>query len=388
MLSGFLYRRCDWYIGTCPLLGFNALTARACDSRTQSLPQTRRTALLLALITLLSGSVNCIAETIYRSDGAIETSGFRYPFPAPRVEQDSPSAENAPVKTPSAVFKHPSSQAKNPQRAPYASTADTPSVPPSIATDKPEYAEAETLPAITARVAIIIDDIGYNLKQGLRSARFPGPLTLAVLPHTPNGFALAELGFESGKAIMLHAPMSNLRQTQLDPGGLTADMTRDEFIRTLRHNIEAIPHIIGINNHMGSYLTQLHAPMNWLMTELKHQQLFFIDSRTSADSQAWEIAQQHGLSSHKRDVFLDHERESSAIEKQFERMVQLAKRRGSALAIGHPYPETLSVLEQQVPLLRRQGIELVTIERLLPRSPVAIQSNALMTTGRSTTGEL
>jgi polysaccharide deacetylase 2 family uncharacterized protein YibQ len=187
---------------------------------------------------------------------------------------------------------------------------------------------------------------------------------------------------------MLHAPMSNLRQTKLDPGGLTADMTRDEFIRTLRHNIGAIPHVIGINNHMGSYLTQLHAPMNWLMTELKHQQLFFIDSRTSADSQAWEVAQQHGLSSHKRDVFLDHERESDAIEKQFERMVKLAKRRGSALAIGHPYPETLTVLERLVPQLRRQGIELVTIERLLPNPPVPIQPNTLVATERSTINEL
>lgn len=344
------------------------MTARARDALTPYLLSPRRTALLLMLMTLLSGSVNGVAESIYRSDGEIKTSGFRYPFPAPRAEQAPTPAEKTSVNMPPATFNYPSTTTEQSEQS--------------------EHLEPETLPAITARVAIIIDDIGYNLKQGLRSARFPGPLTLAVLPHTPNGFALAELGFESGKAIMLHAPMSNLRQTRLDPGGLTANMTRDEFIRTLRHNIEAIPHVIGINNHMGSYLTQLHAPMNWLMTELKHQQLFFIDSRTSADSQAWEVAQQHGLSSHKRDVFLDHERESDAIEKQFERMVTLAKRRGSALAIGHPYPETLTVLERLVPQLRGQGIELVTIERLLPSPPMVIQPDTLVASERSTISEL
>jgi len=247
--------------------------------------------------------------------------------------------------------------------------------------------EAETLPPIIARVAIIIDDIGYSLKQGLRSARFPAPLTLAILPHTPNGLALAELGFEEGKAIMLHAPMSNVKQSQLDPGGLTADMAEEEFIRILRANIDAVPHIIGINNHMGSYLTQLSEPMNWLMNELKRQLLFFVDSRTSADSQAWEIAQQHGLSSHKRDVFLDHERNHESIEKQFERMVQLAKQRGSALAIGHPYPETLAVLEREIPRLRRQGIELVSIEQLLPKPPASAQPTSTVTTNSLATRE-
>jgi len=338
----------------------------------------------LTLVLTLSGAANSLADTIYRSGGEIKTSGFRYPFPEPKVElEQEPTAEqnSTPVETPTATFSYPSSHYQRPEKDSAKAVADTqPALPAkAIFAKKQKTPEVEPLPPITARVAIIIDDIGYSLKQGLRSARFPAALTLAVLPYTPNGLALAELGFEEGKSIMLHAPMSNLKKSQLDAGGLTADMDQEEFIRTLRDNIDAIPHIVGINNHMGSYLTQLHEPMNWLMAELKQQQLFFIDSRTSAASQAWEVAQQHGLSSQKRDVFLDHERDNDAIEKQFERMVQLAKRRGSALAIGHPYPETLAVLERRIPLLRRQGIELVTIEQLLPNPPTGGLPNTLAT---------
>lgn len=275
----------------------------------------------------------------------VESSGFRYPFPEPFTDV----SEEATWHTPP------------PATTPAAKTSEPQAITPTKA-----------YPPISARVAIIIDDIGYNLKQGLRSARFPASLTLAVLPHSPNGLALAELGFEEGKSIMLHAPMSNIKQTPLDPGGLTADMLRDEFLLTLRGNLQSIPHVIGINNHMGSYLTQLPEPMRWLMNELKQQQLFFIDSRTSADSRAWEIATEQGLASRKRDVFLDHERSVKAITQQFEQMINLAKRRGSALAIGHPYPETLQVLEQMVPQLRQQGIQLVPIELLL-NAPAAQQ---------------
>jgi len=344
------------------------LTARPRTLFTRHRLQTQLSLVALTLTLLLSGATNSLAETIYRSGGEIKTSGFRYPFPEPRAERGQAPA---PAK-----------------EALKATENNQPELPDQEGAQQPlNRSETESLPAISARVAIIIDDIGYSLKQGLRSARFPAPLTLAVLPHTPNGLALAELGFEEGKTIMLHAPMSNLQQSQLDPGGLTADMAQDEFIRTLRNNIEAIPHIAGINNHMGSYLTQLSEPMGWLMTELKRQQLFFVDSRTSAESQAWEVAQQHGLSSHKRDIFLDHERDSDAIEKQFQRLIQLAKRRGTALAIGHPYPETLAVLERQIPQLRRQGIELVSIERLLPQPPATVQPSEPLPTNSLATRE-
>ncbi len=220
-------------------------------------------------------------------------------------------------------------------------------------------------PQTTARIAIIIDDIGYSLKNGLRAARLPANLTLAVLPHTPNGVALAKLGFKSGKEIMLHTPMANTRGLPLDKGALTDAMDQDTFLTTLRGNLSSIPHISGVNNHMGSQLTQNPQAMHWLMTELKQQGLFFIDSRTSADSLALATAIDNRLPSGERDVFLDHERNSEQITRQFDYLIRLAKRQGQALAIGHPYPETLALLEQRLPLLEDENIQLVPASSLL-----------------------
>lgn len=292
----------------------------------------------------------------YENFPDVESSGFGYPFPAtkpPAAKQQAP--QSTPVE-----------KASTPQLSKPAESDSS----PITAAEEPIQP-----PAIRGRIAIIIDDIGYSLKYGLRSARFPGALTLAVLPHSPNGLALAELGNEQGKSIMLHTPMSNLQQLPLDPGGLTIDMTQQQLLSTLREGLASIPHVVGINNHMGSHLTQLDEPMGWLMEELKRQQLFFIDSRTSADSRAWEIAQQHQVASLKRDVFLDHERNEIQITRQFEYLIDVAIRQGSALAIGHPYPETLKVLEQQVPQLRQQGIELVSIEKLLPTKKASASEN-------------
>lgn len=234
-----------------------------------------------------------------------------------------------------------------------------------LTAQEPLTPEADLETSQPARIAIIIDDIGYSLRNGLRAARLPANVTLSVLPHTPNGAALAKVGFESGKDIMLHTPMANTRGVPLDKGALTEEMDQETFLATLRDNLQAVPHVIGVNNHMGSQLTQNPEAMDWLMTELKQQGLFFIDSRTSADSLAMATAISQQLPTDERDVFLDHERTQAFISKQFDYLLKLAKRDGHALAIGHPYPETLDLLEQRLPLLQAQGIELVSISELL-----------------------
>lgn len=221
-----------------------------------------------------------------------------------------------------------------------------------------------------ARIAIIIDDIGYHLARGQRTIDLPADITLSFLPHAPNSHTLAVIAHSQGKEIMLHAPMSNTSGKPLDAGALTSDMTRPQFLEVLRQDLAAIPHIQGLNNHMGSMLTQQADPMHWLMSELIDQQLFFIDSRTSPNSLAYEIAQDYALPSLKRDIFLDHQRNTAFIEQQFDQLIRLASRRGWALAIGHPYPETLAVLEQRLPQLAELGIEVVAVSTLLqPQMP-------------------
>lgn len=241
----------------------------------------------------------------------------------------------------------------------------------------PKPSQQPAPPQTTAHIAIIIDDLGYNLRQGVATARLPGHLTMAILPHSPNGVALAELGYQQGKEIILHNPMSNIQKLPLDPGGLTEDMEHPQFVDTLYDNLESIPHISGLNNHMGSQLTQLQIPMQWLMTELARESLFFIDSRTSANSIAWEVAQEFEVPSRKRDVFLDNERTQAAIARQFEKVIKIAQRRGNAIAIGHPYPETVEYLQRVIPTLAPLGITLVPVSQLLPPTKAQLSQQSV-----------
>lgn len=215
------------------------------------------------------------------------------------------------------------------------------------------------------RLAIIIDDIGYNLTLGKRTTDLNGDFTLAVLPFTPHGIELAQRAHQRGKEIMLHTPMSNHHNYPLGRGGLKSGMQRAEFLAVLRENLANVPHIKGVNNHMGSQLTEETEPMRWLMEELKAKGLYFVDSRTSARTQALIMAEKIRLPSRRRDVFLDDDRSSSNIKYQLIRALKLARQRGSAIAIGHPYPETLAELERLQPLLEQYDVQLVKTSQLM-----------------------
>jgi polysaccharide deacetylase 2 family uncharacterized protein YibQ len=228
------------------------------------------------------------------------------------------------------------------------------------------------------KLAIIVDDIGYNLSQGRKLAQMPLPLTLAVLPFTPHGAELADMGHHHGKEIILHAPMSNEHQLALGPGALTSGISREKLIAVLDSNLANIPHIKGLNNHMGSQLTQDATVMGWLMQYLKERQLYFIDSRTTAKTQALIQAQTIGLSSRKRDVFLDNKIDKTHITQQLNLAIRYARERGSAVAIGHPYPATVAVLQQAESLAQLQGVKLVlTSELLTDTSPSVPLDNYL-----------
>ncbi len=217
-----------------------------------------------------------------------------------------------------------------------------------------------------ARLAIIIDDIGYNKTQSERAARLNGRFTLAVLPFTPYGLSSAQLAHSRGKELMLHLPMSALNHQTLGKGALVSGMNKAAFLTTIRQNLSSIPHLKGVNNHMGSRLTQETEPMQWLMAELRPRGLYFVDSRTSAQTKAFDIAKNQQVPSLKRDVFLDGSHEPKAIEQELNRAIKLAHERGAAVAIGHPYPTTLAILENIQPLLKKQGVTLVYASQLIP----------------------
>lgn len=216
------------------------------------------------------------------------------------------------------------------------------------------------------KLAIIIDDIGYNLSTGRKIAELPIDITLAVLPFTPHGKTLAELGHQQGKEIMLHTPMSNEQHLPLGPGALNRDVTHASMVNILDKNLSDIPYVKGVNNHMGSQLTQNPEIMGWLMAYLKTRQLYFIDSRTTAKTEALNQAQAYQLPSRKRDVFLDNKRNIQHIRQQLLRAAELAQRQDGAIAIGHPYPETLKALKEFIE--NKTAIELVLVSELLSTS--------------------
>lgn len=215
------------------------------------------------------------------------------------------------------------------------------------------------------QLAVIIDDIGYSSTLGQRSVDLEGSFTLAILPFTPYGVDLAHNANRRGKELILHTPMSNNNTLPIEQGALLSGMSHDDFIRTLRQMLVDIPYIKGVNNHMGSRLTQEQEPMEWLMRELAHRQLYFIDSRTTAETLALQTAQQYRIPSAKRNIFLDNQRDPRLIRAQLRKALELARTQGTAIAIGHPYPETLAVLEQIKPLLLEYQVELVKVSALL-----------------------
>ncbi|WP_157678145.1 divergent polysaccharide deacetylase family protein [Oleiphilus messinensis] len=213
-------------------------------------------------------------------------------------------------------------------------------------------------------IAIIIDDMGNHQQIGAELATLPFPLTLSFLPHRKHTQTLAKLAHEHQKGIMLHMPMANTKGLRLGPGALQGGMTQVNFTRTLRTAIQSVPHLQGLNNHMGSQLTQQTLEMNWLMTTLQHYPLYFVDSRTIASTIAAKVAQQHGIPTLSRDVFLDHQISKHHIQLMFERLLSLARKNDYAIAIGHPHPETLAVLKEQLPLLGEKGFAIATINGL------------------------
>lgn len=216
---------------------------------------------------------------------------------------------------------------------------------------------ASSSPTIT----LIIDDIGYNLRNGLRAVNLPGAITFAVLPHTPYSQRLAKTAHKQGKTVMLHAPMTNVHHRAPGPGTLTPTMDRETFDQELKNALADIPFVQGVNNHMGSELTQDSVRMQWLMEEVSKRRLFFIDSRTTAKSVAAKTARSNGIPSMSRDVFLDHIRTPEAVHEAFDTLVRHAKRNGHAVGIGHPHSVTLEMLEARLPELREQGIRLISV---------------------------
>ncbi len=219
----------------------------------------------------------------------------------------------------------------------------------------------------TYKVAIIIDDLGNNLRQGQTLIDLPYQLTYSFLPKRPYSKRLANLAASYGKEVMVHLPMQSSGRLDLGQGALTLELTQSEFQESVQLSINSVPHARGVNNHMGSLLTQHPGHMSWLMEVLSNRSdnLYFVDSKTTSLTVASQIAKEHYIPNISRDVFIDSSRNEEDIRRQLKYLKKIAKRKGYAVAIGHPYPSTIKLLSGYLPTLLEHNIEVVPVTTLI-----------------------
>ncbi len=214
--------------------------------------------------------------------------------------------------------------------------------------------------------SIIIDDIGNNFKNGQDIINLPFALTIAILPGTGHAKKLALLAAKNHKEVMLHLPMQSVAHHKHSPGTLNLHMTQSEFKKQLQLNLNSIPYVRGVNNHMGSLLTRHPGHMSWLMNELSQRgNLYFIDSKTSSKTVAEKIATEYNIPNLTRDVFLDPDNKENTLRQQFDRFIKKTKQQGYALAIAHPHPKTIKFLQNHLTELNQHGITLLPVSELI-----------------------
>jgi len=217
-------------------------------------------------------------------------------------------------------------------------------------------------------ISLIIDDIGYRLKEGKSIITIQAPLTYAVLPNAPYSQELANLAYQQGKEVILHMPMQSTLGKASEDNVLSLEMGKKATLDLLQKSFALVPYAIGMNNHQGSLLTRHPGGMAWVMAEMRKTGRFFVDSRTSSQSVAEKIAKEYDVPTLKRDVFLDHEISKASITAQFNRLISLALKKGHAVGIGHPHPETIEVINAMLPILEGLGISLVPISEQFKQS--------------------
>lgn len=220
------------------------------------------------------------------------------------------------------------------------------------------------------KVALIIDDMGYDGKLFKEFAELGIPLTFSILPGERFSTYIAKEAKRLDYGIMLHLPMEPHSQSKnlsknLGNGVIYLKMSREEMLEQLSRDIEAVPYITGVNNHMGSLLTENRDAMNILLEEIGRKGLFFLDSKTSPDSVAYELAKAMGIKTERRDVFLDNKSDIGYIKGQIDKVIRIAKKNGKATAIGHPKPETVAAIREKIRDFEREGIDLVPVSKVL-----------------------
>jgi polysaccharide deacetylase 2 family uncharacterized protein YibQ len=215
-------------------------------------------------------------------------------------------------------------------------------------------------PGEHARLAIILDDLGNDRATAEAIFALPYPLTISVLPNRPHSTDIAEEAHRRGYQVMLHLPMESVGNGRPESQELRPGMSARDVSALVNQFLREVPDVAGVNNHQGSQSTTDSELMDELMPVLRDHRLFYIDSRTTAATVAYDCARHDGVRAAFRNVpFLDDVAEVSAVRKQLQRALRGAREKGEAVAIGHPHSATLAALSEVLPQTKAQGVRLV-----------------------------
>ena len=221
--------------------------------------------------------------------------------------------------------------------------------------------------SLPPRIAIVIDDLGEKGQISKELLDWNLPITFSILPFTRHAKSLASEAHQKGKEIILHLPMEphGYPRTKPGKGALLHEMDQERLRRQLLEDIEAVPHIQGVSNHMGSRLMEDPEALKVILSELKKRDLFFLDSRTTPQTVGFQTAKSMGLRVGERNVFLDHTLGEEAVKQSIEKLIHLSLSTGQAIGIGHPHASTLKSLKEMIPRIEEKGIEIVPVSALL-----------------------
>jgi hypothetical protein len=217
------------------------------------------------------------------------------------------------------------------------------------------------------RLAIVVDDLGTDSRVAEELLRLDAPITFSILPLQPHSRGIAQKAHAKGREVILHLPMEPRGFPLKDPGkgALFVAMSERELLHQLREDLDAVPFIAGVNNHMGSRFMEHGASVRLVLKELKKRGLFFLDSRTTAKTEGHQIARELALLAGERDLFLDNENDVQDIRAQLAELIRLARDRGRAIGICHPYPATIIALKGMIARIKAQGIRIVPLSQAL-----------------------
>ncbi len=234
-------------------------------------------------------------------------------------------------------------------------------------------------------VALVMDDVGYDLHALQRILALHVPVAISILPGSSHADEAAEMAHRAGQMVMLHLPMEPATEKyrrSMGPSFLRADMDAETQERTFLADMSRVPYVEGVNNHMGSHLTRLREPMARLMRLLRQQGLFFIDSRTSGDSIAALEAARAGIPWAERQIFLDHRQDEAFMQAAWDQAIRCQETGRACIVIAHPHPQTLAFLEHRLAHDAGETLQLKPVRGLL-HAPLSEATRRMLARGEA-----